>query len=76
MKKILITSLLAILLSFSANAGSDGEKNLSKKDPNIDESDEYLDIKYVIIQTKPKIIPNKKFIEKSKIGRASCRERV
>ena len=32
MKKILITSLLAILLSFSANAGSDGEKNLSKKD--------------------------------------------
>ena len=31
MKKILITSLLAILLSFSANAGSDGEKNLSKK---------------------------------------------
>ncbi len=34
-------------------------------DPNIDESDEYLDIKYVIIQTKPKTIPNKKFIEKS-----------
>ena len=32
MKKILISSLLAILLSFSANAGSDGEKNLSKKD--------------------------------------------
>ena len=32
MKKILITSLLAILLSFSANAGSDGKKNLSKKD--------------------------------------------
>ena len=32
MKKILILSLLAILLSFSANAGSDGEKNLSKKD--------------------------------------------
>ena len=32
MKKILITSLLAILLSFNANAGSDGEKNLSKKD--------------------------------------------
>ena len=33
MKKILITSLLALLLSFNANAGTDGEKNLSKKDP-------------------------------------------
>ena len=33
MNKILITSLLSLLLTFSAGAGTDGEKNLSKNDP-------------------------------------------
>ena len=33
MNKILITCLLSLLLTFSASAGSDGEKNLSKNDP-------------------------------------------
>ena len=33
MNKILITCLLSLLLTFSASAGTDGEKNLSKNDP-------------------------------------------
>jgi len=35
MKKILILSLLSILLSFNANAGTDGENSLSKKNQSV-----------------------------------------
>ena len=33
MYKFLITSLLSLLITFSANAGTDGENNLSKNKP-------------------------------------------